>query len=252
MKYKVLSLFIIFVICVQCTPLVCAIELEQYTDDKIELELEIEKRIQQEKDELDDIMYKQLERQGALSHLPLYQKILYPRIEWKIMNQYRSTDKYNSDNSDFITRYAPNGGVAYYTLDKLTDIHCVETFLNREDTLHYILENLSGPQFTLSNLFSTILGFIPDYGSSISSMFYVLMMLDSNEYASIDDAGGYTDIFVMDQGGIESYLITGWFQYPDIVLWRDNIVSYGFDIWDEHDPWTDTTMTEYKKFQGNS
>ena len=51
---------------------------------------------------------------------------------------------------------------------------------------------------------------------------------------SIEDAGGYADVFTMDQGGYESVLITGWFQYPYMVLTYgyENIGEYHFEYFD--------------------
>lgn len=233
---RFISMLLTVVLVMQCTSTVFAADIQEKN-----VEAAIENEIQSAKQELHNIIYDQLERQNALEHLPIYEEILFPRIEYQVMCKYGNIPNVVSSNGDDYSEYAhceaPNGGVATYTLERSTNINCVETFLNREDTLYYLLNKDDSFSFTLETAISTLVGAIPNYGTAYSGLLGVLMVLDRATNDSINRAKGYTDILVVDQGGTGSYLITGWFQYPYMVLWQDRIISYKFYTWKPHDPW---------------
>ena len=235
MKKRLFAVLVSAITIFQCTTVGFAASVAQ----EQQLEATIQAEIQTAKDELYDLMYDQLEAQGALGHLPYYEEILYPRLEFAVRSQYGAA--VNSADADeyegFIHTYAPNGGVAVYEIEKSTTINCVEWFLDKDNTENFLNKYFSDTPNMGTVLWNMLVDVLdknkeyPNIGTAVDILLNALSTFDEMRIRdSVDDAGGYVDIFTMDQGGYESSLITGWFQYPYMVLiyGNGNIGEYTF------------------------
>lgn len=155
-------------------------------------------------------IYRQLEEQDALILMEVYEDIIYPQIEKQIRSEYRGKIHPLMDERASYY-YAPKGGMVTYLTPisgyKPTEV--AVTCLDRDKSYDYFLEKNS---FSLSNIFSTKLGYIPNLGDVSGVLLDISGIADSLAISNVKAAGGCAQIIntYSREWGTKASLLTGW------------------------------------------
>lgn len=172
----------------------------------------------------------QLEAQGQLDMLPIYEEILTAEIEARVAMKYGIS---TSASSESVSLSFPNGGVVGY--ESAFHTYVVRTFMTPSLFYEYADENVYG-----DTSFDSEFGDLIDlFGPTVKAWIYALSIPNAiriiGNYVACNrilEAGGYAEVMVVsDASGIEtSTSLLVWDDYPDAIFvpFNDNYVWEAF------------------------
>ncbi|MBV1821299.1 hypothetical protein [Clostridium cochlearium] len=212
---KVIHLMLTFMIVFGVTGSVFAQSPNIGQVKKEEIEEKIENDIKNEIEIARKEIYRQLEQQDALILMGVYEDIIYPQIEEQIRTEYEESNTLTVSRASRSSYYAPNGGLVCYLAPvngyKPTEV--VSVCLTRDDSYQFFLNTNS---FTLSDVFSTAIGYVPKIPDIISQatslIFDVKGINDKLAIRAVKNAGGCAEIIntYSREWGTKASILTGW------------------------------------------
>ena len=205
-----------------------------YADSSTDVEnKEISSEIQEKKKEMHDLVYEQLAAQNALELLPVYEEILYPEIEQEVYSKYNISSHASSK-----TYTATNGGLLQYKFDSdsETTTQVAIMGLDYDNSYYYVLSN---NEFTMQDVVSNILGFVPGVGTFSSVLFTCVSIANGQANSSIKSAGGYAKVIntYSSPSGAKASVVTGWTDRFNLTVTTTGAYDVKFTAFSKTNPW---------------
>ena len=197
--------------------------------DEQNIEQTIQQEIRSRQEVIINDVAAQLQEQGALELLDVYQSIIYPQIEKQVLSEYGILETASRGS---LYAYAPYGGVASYVYNDfgLIDTQVAVTCMHPADTLKYILKSTSTVPQVIIQL---ILGYIPGFGNYFAALMALTGIKTAAAARDIDRAGGYGQIINARRGDVWSSVVCGWHDAPYIIL-PQGAYNHSFQIFPSH------------------
>lgn len=202
-KLSVMMVVVLMVTLLSSTISIAApiFNLEKVIQNEIHNEIEIARQE----------IYYQLERQDALSLLPVYEELIYTQIENQIRYEYTGIApmaSYPAQNGGFVTYLTSSSGY--------DPTEVAITCLTRDDSYQYFLDSES---FTMKHLLSALFGYVPNLGDVSGTILTIQGIYDSVAKRSVNNAGGCAKIInTIAFDGTRASLVTGWSDRFDIYV----------------------------------
>lgn len=230
---RIVSIILVGVLMLNCTAY--AIGPDYSVESDIEKEQAIQKAIQEEMDDVMAVVYEQLEAQGALNHLSLYEEILLPQVEFKVRAEQsdEAIESLLTERVGSLYFYFTFGGTGYYKTKNGDEVAI--TCMDYDNSYYYVLtQQLIKP----SDVIKACLGYVPVIGWVFSTLVNIESVVTSAAYESIIAAKGYAMTIATKHNydGSTSSVLIGWNDYPAYFLpdGTSNRQSFGFQ---HHNPW---------------